>query len=141
MWMIRRVTSYFFALLDSILKLVGRTEMKFTITSKVVDADTTTRYENEIMEFGIASPMFILLTTVALHNLVCWAAIVFKVVVNGIEVLDTLVLQATLCGFIVLLGLPIYEAAFFRRDRGRIPTSVTFVSVALTLAISFLAFC
>uniref|UniRef100_A0A5K1BK28 Uncharacterized protein n=5 Tax=Nymphaea colorata TaxID=210225 RepID=A0A5K1BK28_9MAGN len=113
--------------------------MKFTVTSKVVDADATARYENEIMEFGIASPMFIVMTTVAVHNLVCLTALVFKVVVNGIKVLDALFFQATLCGFIVLLSLPIYEAAFLRTDKGRLPTSVAFISVALTLAISFLA--
>ncbi|XP_031478906.1 cellulose synthase-like protein E6 [Nymphaea colorata] len=139
MWMIRRVTSYFFAFLDSMLKLIGMGQMKFTITSKVVDADATARYENEIMEFGIASPMFILLTTVSVHNLVCLAALVFKVVVNGIEVLDPLFFQATLCGSMVLLSLPIYEAAFIRKDKGKIPTAVAFIAVILTLAISFLA--
>ncbi|KAF3783547.1 Cellulose synthase-like protein E6 [Nymphaea thermarum] len=128
MWMIRRATSYFFAFLDSMLKLIGMGEMKFTITSKVVDADATARYENEIMEFGIASPMFILLTTVSVHNLVCLAAIVFKVVVHGIEVLDPLFFQATVCGSIVLLSLPIYEAAFVRKDKGKIPTSVAFIA-------------
>ncbi|KAF3783546.1 Cellulose synthase-like protein E6 [Nymphaea thermarum] len=139
MWMIRRVTSYFFAFLDTMLKLIGMGEMKFTVTSKVVDADATARYENEIMEFGNASPMFIVMTTVAVHNLACLTALVFKVVVSGIKVLDALFFQATLCGFIVLLSLPIYEAAFLRRDKGRSPTSVAFTSVALTLAISLLA--
>ncbi|XP_031478905.1 cellulose synthase-like protein E6 isoform X2 [Nymphaea colorata] len=139
MWMMRRVTSYFFAFLDFILKLVGMGEMKFTITSKVADAESETRYRNEIMEFGTASPMFILPTTLAIHHLVCWVVMVFRVVEKGIGVLDDLFVQAALCGFLVLISLPIYEAAFLRRDKGRIPTSVTSISVTLALMISFLA--
>ncbi|CAN6448367.1 unnamed protein product [Victoria cruziana] len=138
MWMIRRVTSYLFAFLDCALKIVGMGEMKFVLTSKVADAESEARYRNEIMEFGTASSMLILLTALAMHYLVCSAVLVFRVVVKGIGGLDDLFVQAALCGFMVLVSLPIYEAAFFRRDKGRIPTSVTFISLIFVLMISFL---
>ncbi|XWS58520.1 hypothetical protein CRYUN_Cryun08bG0041000 [Craigia yunnanensis] len=69
MWMFKRTTSYFFALFDTILKLLGYSKAAFVITAKVAEDDVLKRYEQELIEFGATSPMFDILATLAMLNL------------------------------------------------------------------------
>ncbi|XP_024022113.1 cellulose synthase-like protein E6 isoform X1 [Morus notabilis] len=135
MWLFKRTTSYFFAFFDNILKLLGFTESAFTLTSKVVDDDVCKRYEQEIIEFGTTSPMFTILTTVAFLNVFgfCWGV---KRLILGEQslVLNPFALQAILSGLLVFINLPIYQAIFLRKDKGRMPASVTYQSIMFTLA-------
>ncbi|CBI23490.3 unnamed protein product, partial [Vitis vinifera] len=73
-WMFRRTTSYFFAFLDTILRILGFAETTFAVTAKII-----------------------------------------------------------LCGVLVLINLPVYQGLFFRKDKGTMPTSVTYKSVSLAL--------
>ncbi|MBA0844063.1 hypothetical protein Goarm_001190 [Gossypium armourianum] len=76
MWMFKRTTSYFFAAIDHILKLFGFSKSAFAITGKVADDDVHRRDEQKIMEFGTWSPMFTVLATLALFNLLGLIAVV-----------------------------------------------------------------
>ncbi|CBI23494.3 unnamed protein product, partial [Vitis vinifera] len=44
-----------------------------------------------------------------------------------------------LCGVLVLINLPVYQGLFFRKDKGTMPTSVTYKSVSLALLACSLA--
>jgi hypothetical protein len=57
MWLYKRTSSYLFVVIDTILKLLGFTDSAFIISAKVVDQEGSQRYEKDIMEFGITSPM------------------------------------------------------------------------------------
>ena len=134
LWMFRRTTSYFFAFLDTILRILGFAETTFAVTAKVCDEDVSQRYDQEIMEFGSPSPMFTILATLALLNLFSFVCGIKRVVVDiQIKPLESLALQIILCGVLVLINLPVYQGLFFRKDKGTMPTSVTYKSVSLAL--------
>ncbi|KAJ9690014.1 hypothetical protein PVL29_012599 [Vitis rotundifolia] len=133
-WLFKRTTSYFFAFLDTILKLLGLAENTFVVTAKVSDEDVSRRYEQEVMEFGCPSPMFTIISTLAMLNLFSFVSCVKRVVVDiQIKALESLALQIILCGVLVLINLPVYQGLFFRKDKGAMPTSVTYKSIALAL--------
>ncbi|KAK8962244.1 Cellulose synthase-like protein E6 [Platanthera guangdongensis] len=139
MWLYKRTTSYLFALVDTILMLLGITDSSFVITPKVVDEEISKRHEQEIMEFGMTSPLFTILSTVAILNLSCLVGGAIKViVVEGIGSLDTLFLQFLLCAALVLINLPIYQASFFRNDGGRILTNTTLSALAIVMVAYFI---
>nr|POE75987.1 cellulose synthase-like protein e6 [Quercus suber] len=86
MWLYKRTTSYFFGLLDYILKQLEFSKSTFVITTKVVDDDVSQRYEQEVMEFGTSSPMFTILATLALLNAFCFLG-ALKRVIADVEIL------------------------------------------------------
>ncbi|XP_002522779.2 cellulose synthase-like protein E1 [Ricinus communis] len=130
-WLYKRTTSYLFAFLDTILKTVGLSDLDFVITAKVADGDVLQRYEEEIMEFGVSSPMFTILATLAMLNLVCFVGVVKKV----IRIYETMSLQILLCGVLVLINLPLYKGLFVRKDKGKLPGSLIVKSSVLALVI------
>ncbi|KAK2661824.1 hypothetical protein Ddye_000398 [Dipteronia dyeriana] len=134
MWVFRRTTSYLFGFTDTILKLVGFSKSAFVITAKVAEEDVSQRFEQEVMEFGVSSPMFTVLATLALLNLFSFTGGLTRVVLDmQNEVLDQFSVQIILCGLVVLINLPVYQGLFFRKDLGKMPSSVTYSSVAFAL--------
>ncbi|XP_073124446.1 cellulose synthase-like protein E6 [Henckelia pumila] len=133
MWLIRRTTSYFFAFFDTIFRQLGLSETSFVVTAKVADDDVQKRYEQETMEFGSPSIMFVIISTLALLNLFSFGWGV-KIIVFDSGTLEKFVPQITLCGLLALLNLPVYEALFLRSDKGKIPTSVLFKSIVVASA-------
>ncbi|KAL2484920.1 Cellulose synthase-like protein E1 [Abeliophyllum distichum] len=121
MWLYKRTSSYLFAVLDIIFKLGGYSNSGFIISAKVADQDVAQRYEQEKMEFGVTSPMFIVLSSVAMLNLFCLYGMLNKMMVIGEfkSVYKTMALQSLLCGVLVLINLPMYNALLFRRDKGQ----------------------
>ncbi|XP_050288230.1 cellulose synthase-like protein E6 [Quercus robur] len=140
MWVYKRTTSYFFGLLDYILKRLGFTKSAFVITTKVADDDVSQRYEQEVMEFGTSSPMFTILATLALLNAFCFFGGLKKLIAD----LETLVwerfaLQILLCGLLVLINLPVYQGLFFKKDVASLPTSISYQSTIFALLLCAIA--
>ncbi|XP_023535776.1 cellulose synthase-like protein E1 [Cucurbita pepo subsp. pepo] len=136
-WLYKRTSSYLFALIDTVLKTIGLSDSAFVITAKVTDQEASERYEKEIMEFGASSPMFTIIATVSLVNLLCFLGMVKKAVESGsglVMTFQTMALQVVLCGTLVVINWPLYEGLFFRTDKGKIPSSLTIKSFTLALA-------
>ncbi|XP_052877830.1 cellulose synthase-like protein E1 isoform X2 [Gossypium arboreum] len=136
MWLFKRTTSYLFASLETILKLLGYSQLAFVITTKVADEDVSKRYDQEMIEFGVASPMFNILATLAILNLLGSFGTMKKVTMHadkGFKVLDQFGLQILLCLVLVTINLPVYQALFFRMDKGKMPSSVTYKSIIFAL--------
>ncbi|MCL7036088.1 hypothetical protein MKW94_007312 [Papaver nudicaule] len=132
-WVFRRLTSFLFSFVDTVIRQLGFSQTTFVITPKVVDDEVLRRYENEMLEFGNASPMFAIISTVAVLNLVTLLGGLIKNVIfgEGIWVFDALLAQFILCGLMVLVNIPVYDALFFRKDSGGIPFSVMVTSIVL----------
>ncbi|GMI79056.1 cellulose synthase like E1 [Hibiscus trionum] len=144
MWLFKRTTSYFFAFFETILKLLGYSQLAFVVTAKVAEEDVSKRYERELIEFGAASPMFDILATLAMLNLFGSFVAIKKVILDGNQgskIIDQFGLQILLCLVLVTINLPVYQALFFRKDNGKMPTSVTCKSIILALLACTLAMC
>ncbi|MFS7963710.1 putative cellulose synthase (UDP-forming) [Helianthus anomalus] len=132
----RRTSSYLFALLDLILG----SDLSFVISSKVTDNDVQARYEKEMMEFGVSSPLTTAVVTISMLNLVCFVGFIMKSMlmdkVTREVYYETMAVHVVLCGTLVALNMPLYWALFVRKDKGKIPDSVTVKSVVLALFIS-----
>ena len=131
-WLFKRTTSYLFAFMDTILRLLGFSETSFILTAKVADEDVSQRYEGEMMEFGGSSPMFTILATLAMLNLFCVVGVVKKVGLD-MEVYKTMALQILLAVVLLLINGPLYQGLFLRKDNGKMPCSLTVKSVLLAL--------
>ncbi|XVF56879.1 hypothetical protein PTKIN_Ptkin06aG0155700 [Pterospermum kingtungense] len=143
MWMFKRTTAYFFAFVDTILKLLGYSKAAFFITAKVADDDVWKRYEKEMIEFGATSPMFNILATLAMLNLFSIFGAINKVILLDSDkfcsILDQFGLQILLCLVLVTVNLPVYQALFFRKDNGKMPSSITYKSIIFALLACTLA--
>eukprot|EP00253_Pinus_taeda_P001053 PITA_01053 len=133
MWLIKGVSAYLYALMEVAGKMFGVSEVGFQVTSKVVDSEAVKRYEAEILEFGVTSALFIPPATLAVINLISLVGGLAGILREGYSTFDSMVLQLLLCSYIVVSGYPILEAMFMRKDKGRIPTSVTIVSTLLAI--------
>ena len=135
MWLYKRTTSFLFSFLNNFLRQLGFSESAFTVTEKVVDDDVSKRYEQEIMEFGVDSPMFTILATFTLINAFGFISGLKKLVLSEQSlILNPLALQTIYCGMMVFINLPILQAMFLRKDKGRMPSSVTYRSIMYVLA-------
>lgn len=136
MWLYKRTSSYLFGFMDAILKSIGFSEQAFVITAKVADDDVSERYQKERMEFGASSssPMFIVIATIALLNLFCFVGLMKKVAMNDAAMtLNTMVLQILLCGTLVFINWPLFQGLLLRKDKGKMPSTVTVKSVGIAL--------
>ncbi|KAF2607652.1 hypothetical protein F2Q68_00043833 [Brassica cretica] len=88
--------------MDTIMKKLGVSESAFAITAKVAEEEAA---EKEVMEFGVESPMFLLLGTLGMLYLFCFASAIMR-----------------------RLGM------LLRKDKGMMPMSVTVKSVVLALS-------
>ncbi|KAH9290245.1 hypothetical protein KI387_034362, partial [Taxus chinensis] len=88
MWMFKGVSSYLFALIQVVFKLLGISEVGFEVTSKVADSEAAKRYEAEIFEFGVASALFIPPSIIALVNLIALMAGIAGVITEGYPALQ-----------------------------------------------------
>ena len=109
--MIRRITSYLYGTIDTVRKLLGLSEMGFAVSPKVSDEDESKRYEQGIMEFGASTPEYVIIATVALLNLVCLVGGLCKILTSGENMAwSGFFLQVVLCGLLVIINIPVYEA-------------------------------
>ncbi|CAL5081948.1 unnamed protein product [Urochloa decumbens] len=137
MWTIKRITSYLLAMIDTVSRMLGLSAMAFAITPKVSDDEgQSRRYEQELMEFGpSASLELVIVAATALLSLACLAGGLGWAVANGcgVSCLNKFFLQIVLCGALVATNVPVYEAIFVRKDRGRMALRVTVAAIGLVL--------
>ncbi|CAA0820425.1 Cellulose synthase-like protein G2 [Striga hermonthica] len=103
-WLLRGLSSFLFGLIEYVASRLGMAANVFNVTSKVMDDELCERYNRGTFEFGVDSSIFVPLAT---------AAIMF------------------IAGFGIVNGVQFYEAMVLRRDKGRMPASVTIKSTLL----------
>ncbi|CAA6670703.1 unnamed protein product [Spirodela intermedia] len=143
MWLYKRFTSYLFGFLDTLILKAGFRSSTFVITEKVTGEDVAGRFEREEMEFGASSPSpsLTILATLAMVNLFCLAAAVWRMAAAEATAafIGDFFFQLLICGLLVAINGPVYRAMFFRKDGGRMAASVTVTSTAAAAALVCLA--
>ncbi|KAF8049063.1 hypothetical protein N665_2307s0006 [Sinapis alba] len=137
MWLYRRTSSFLFGLIDTIQKKLGVSESAFVITTKVAEEEGAGRYEKEVMEFGVESPMFLLLGTFGMLNFFCLTASIMRLMMTSREAggdVKTMGMQFVITVVLVVLNWPLYEGMLLRRDKGKMPMTVTVKSFVLALS-------
>ena len=133
MWMMRGLSSFSFGWIEYFLKSIRISTFGFKVTSKVVQEEQSKRYKQGIFEFGVASPLFLPLTTAAIINLASFLRGIALVLKQGR--LEDLLLQMLLAGFGMVNCWPIYEAMVLRTDEGKLPVKITLISIVLAWAL------
>ncbi|KAF3338921.1 cellulose synthase-like protein G3 [Carex littledalei] len=134
MWLIRGLTAFPFAIMQFLFKQLNISTQGFNVTSKVMDDEQNKRYDQGFFDFGVDSPFFVILGTVAILSL---CAFTVGMIRNG------MVMEVFLAGFGVVNCWPVYEAMCLRVDSGRMPERVTaraFVMAGIILVIGFVVF-
>ncbi|KAH6778605.1 cellulose synthase like E1 [Perilla frutescens var. frutescens] len=131
MVLIRRKTAFFLALIETVMKLLGLSQSTFVLTAKVVDEEAQERYKKGLIEFGSSSVLMVILATLALLNLIGLGWGVSNALVSSSFDRLTFLPQLMICGAMVGMNLPVYDAVFFRSDKGSMPLSVTFKSLVI----------
>ncbi|XP_057959825.1 cellulose synthase-like protein G2 isoform X2 [Malania oleifera] len=132
-WIIKSITSYAFGTVDVFLKWVGQRQASFLPTNKVADEEQIKRYKNDIFDFQTSAMFLAPLVTLVILNIIAFAAGVAKMMVAGNW--DALFGQVLLSFFILVVNYPIIEGMIVRKDNGRIPPSVTFLSILYAIII------
>lgn len=119
---------------------LGLSKFSFVITAKVADDDASERYKKEIMEFGTDSSMFVVISAIAVLNLLTLASVVWKMS-NGARIIamDSHAAELFLTGMVVVINLPVFEGMFIRKDKGSMPASVKFKALAVAVLAYLLA--
>ncbi|KAH7513712.1 hypothetical protein FEM48_Zijuj11G0010100 [Ziziphus jujuba var. spinosa] len=140
MWLIRGLSCFWFGSTEYFLKSLGIYTHGFNVTSKVLDDEQRKRYEQEVFEFGVQSPMFVPLTVAAFANFGAFFGGILGVF-RGSNDLEELLVQIFIAGFGMLNSWPVYHALLMRSDKGGLPIKITLISMVLaffvTLAFSF----
>lgn len=129
----RAPSAFCFGMVEYISKCLGMETHGFNVTSKVMEDEQSQRYDNGIFEFGVASPMFLPLASLATLNLVAFLAGLVRVFSDG--EFNAFFIQMFVAGFGVLNSFPIYGAMFLRRDSGRMPINTTLTSTLIVGAL------
>ena len=132
-WMMRGLSSFSIGSVEYILKSIGISTFGFNVTSKAVEEEQSKRYKKGMFEFGVASPLFLPLTTAAIINLVSFLWGIAQIFRQGR--IEDLLLQILLVGFAMVNCWPIYEAMVLRADEAKMPVKITLISIVLAWAL------
>ncbi|XVE81781.1 hypothetical protein DITRI_Ditri15bG0093500 [Diplodiscus trichospermus] len=135
-WMMKSIISYTIGSLNAVLKCFGLREANFVPTNKVADDEQVNCYQKGIFNFQASTIVLAPLVTLVTLSMMSFAGGVARIIIKG--GLNEMSGQIFLSFYILLVHYPIIEGMMFRKDKGRIPPSVTLLS--LSISISFLYF-
>ncbi|KAL7160642.1 hypothetical protein ABFS83_01G110100 [Erythranthe nasuta] len=130
MWLVRGLSSDLFGTLEYVSNRLGIASRGFNVTTKVNDNEQRTQYDNGKFQFGVVSPVFMPFSTAAIVNLIAVFG-GFLQLLRGTILLDEFLGQMIISSFGMANSWPVYEAMFFRTDKGRMPAKITIFSVIL----------
>ncbi|KAI7979639.1 Cellulose synthase-like protein G2 [Camellia lanceoleosa] len=132
MWMIRSITSHLYGSLDAFMKRMGMRTASFQPTNKAVDDEQLKRYQMGKFDFQASNMLIVPVVTLVILNLVSlFGGVTRMVVINGS--FNEMFVQVGLSFFIVSMSYPIVEGMVVRKDKGRVPISVSILSAVISM--------
>ncbi|TXG72248.1 hypothetical protein EZV62_000827 [Acer yangbiense] len=129
-WMIKSVTSCLYGTLDAFMEKLGLTKASFLLTNKVEDDEQVKRYQMGLFDFRTSTMLLSPLVTIIVLNMAAFACGVYRMMFTGEW--EKMVLQVVLSFYILIMSYVVIEGMLMRNDRGRIPPSVTLLSVIIS---------
>ncbi|XP_021804767.1 cellulose synthase-like protein E1 [Prunus avium] len=135
-WMMKSVTSHLYGSVDAFMKKIGMREASFFPTNKVDDVEQLKRYNMGVFDFQTSILFLAPMAALVILNMASFAVGISKVIFLG--ELDKFFIQVFIPFYVILMNYPIIEGMLIRKDRGRIPPSVTLLSAVVSLIFYFL---
>ncbi|KAA8527737.1 hypothetical protein F0562_035394 [Nyssa sinensis] len=130
-WMIKSVTCHLYGTLDAVMQKIGMKEGSFTITNKVDDDEQVQQYQMGKYDFRTSTMFLVPLVTLVILNVFSLVVGVSRVIISGS--FNEMFVQVFLSFYVVAMSYPVMEGMILRKDKGRIPPSVTLLSAGFTL--------
>ncbi|XP_021807678.1 cellulose synthase-like protein G2 isoform X1 [Prunus avium] len=130
-WMMKSVTSHLYGSVDAFMKKIGMREASFFPTDKVDDVDQLKRYNMGVFDFQTSILFLAPMAALVILNMASFAVGISRVIFLG--ELDKFFIQVFIPFYVILMNYPIVEGMLIRKDRGRIPPSVTLLSAVVSL--------
>ncbi|PIN10632.1 Cellulose synthase (UDP-forming) [Handroanthus impetiginosus] len=132
-WMIKSLTSYLYATLDAVMEKIGLRKASFLPKNKVVDNEQTKRYQMGIYDFQASALFMVPLCSLYILN-------VASFVMGFLKILHTqkaheMLIQVFIPLFAAVLHFPLLEGMVLRKDKGRVPPSVSLLSALISVII------
>ncbi|KAH9625483.1 hypothetical protein KSS87_018342 [Heliosperma pusillum] len=137
--MIKGVTCYLYGTLECVMSKMGIREAMFIPTNKAGEDDTTKWYQMGKYDFRTPNMILVPLVTSVTLNLLCFLGGVTKLIVAGN--LDKLLAQVFLSIFVLMMSFPIIDGMVLRNDNGRVPFSISMVSILLSMIMLSIGYC
>ncbi|KAJ9182234.1 hypothetical protein P3X46_006253 [Hevea brasiliensis] len=130
-WMIMSVTCYLYGSLDAIMKILGLREDSFLPTNKVEDDDQVKLYQMGKFNFQTSTRLLAPLVTIIILNMASFFVGTIRMIVAGgfYELFG----QVFLSFYILAMNYSIIEGMMIRKDKGRVPPSVTLLSAIFSV--------
>ncbi|BBH01868.1 cellulose synthase like G1, partial [Prunus dulcis] len=135
-WMMKSVTSHLYGSWDAFMKKIGMREASFFPTNKVDDVEQLKRYNMGVFDFQTSILFLAPMAALVILNMASFAVGISRVIFLG--ELDKFFIQVFIPFYVILMNYPIVEGMLIRKDRGRIPPSVTLLSAIISLIFYFL---
>uniref|UniRef100_A0A6N2N3K5 Cellulose synthase-like protein G2 n=1 Tax=Salix viminalis TaxID=40686 RepID=A0A6N2N3K5_SALVM len=130
-WMMKSVTAYAYGSLDAILKCFGMREASFLPTNKVADDEQVALYQMGKLNFQSSTMILTPIITLIILNMVSFIGGVARMFIAGSW--DDTFGQVFLSLYILMVNYPVIEGMLLRKDKGRVPTPVTLLSLVITI--------
>ncbi|BFG15498.1 hypothetical protein CerSpe_017710 [Prunus speciosa] len=130
-WMMKSVTSHLYGSVDAFMKKIGMREASFFPTNKVDDVDQLKRYNMGVFDFQTSILFLAPMAALVILNMASFVVGISRVIFLG--ELDKFFIQVFIPFYVILMNYPIVEGMLIRKDRGRIPPSVTLLSAVVSL--------
>ncbi|KAK4855788.1 hypothetical protein QYF36_010879 [Acer negundo] len=128
-WMIKSVTSFLYGTFDAFMEKLGLTEASFLPTNKVEDDEQVKRYQMGVFDFRTSTVFLAPLVIIIVLNMAAFACGVYRMMFTGDW--GKMLLQVLLSFYILIMNYAVFEGMLVRKDRGRIPPSVTLLSTII----------
>lgn len=137
LWMIKSITSHLYGSFDAFMKRIGMREASFLPTNKVDDDDRVKLYENGLYDFRTSAVFLAPLVTLVILNTVSFLVGIARAVLVARD-LDKMFVQLFISLCMLVINYPIIEGMVLRKDKGRIPASITVLSAMFSIIVFLL---
>lgn len=131
--MIKSVTCHLYGSMDAIMKKIGMREASFLTTNKVVDDEQEKLYQMGKFDFRTSTAILAPLVILVISNMVAFMVGLARVIAAGNW--DKMFVQVVLSFYILIMSYPIVEGMILRKDKGRVPPSITLLSTVLAMVL------